>query len=309
MLADVDETCCTEGNHLFYLATPPTAYAGIVRSLGEAGLVKPDGNGKGWNRIIIEKPFGRDLGSAQELNRHVLGVVRERQVYRIDHYLGKETVQNILAFRFGNSLFEPLWNRRYMDHVQIMVAEDLGAEGRGEYYERAGALRDMAQNHMLQLLSLVAMEPPAAFDAEAIRDEKVKLLRAARRLSPERVRAETVRGQYTAGTIGRRTLVGYREESGVAQDSTTETYAALRLTMTIGAGPGCRSTSERARRWRSGSRKSPSSTASRRCSCSSTPRTRTTRGRTVSSRTACRFEFSRTSGSCSDSGSSRPESA
>ncbi|MBI3634905.1 MAG: glucose-6-phosphate dehydrogenase (NADP(+)), partial [Candidatus Rokubacteria bacterium] len=164
LLADVDQTCRTEGNHLFYLATPPTAYAGIVRSLGEAGLMKPDGNGKGWTRIIIEKPFGRDLGSAQELNRQVLGVFREPQVYRIDHYLGKETVQNILAFRFGNSMFEPLWNRRYIDHVQITVAEDLGAEGRGDYYDRAGALRDMVQNHMLQLFSLVAMEPPAAFD-------------------------------------------------------------------------------------------------------------------------------------------------
>ncbi len=231
LLAQVDQTCGTEGNHLFYLATPPTAYAGIVRSLGEAGLAKPDGNGKGWTRIIVEKPFGRDLGSAQELNRQALSVFRERHVYRIDHYLGKETVQNILAFRFGNSIFEPLWNRRYMDHVQLTVAEDLGAEGRGEYYDRAGALRDMVQNHMLQLLSLVAMEPPAAFDAEAIRDEKVKLLRAVRRIPLERVRAQTVRGQYTAGTIGQRTLVGYREESGVARDSTTETYAALRLTI------------------------------------------------------------------------------
>jgi glucose-6-phosphate 1-dehydrogenase len=229
LLAEVDQRCGTAGNRLFYLATPPAAYAGIVRSLGEAGLVKPDG--KGWTRIILEKPFGHDLGSARDLNRQVLGVFREPQVYRIDHYLGKETVQNILAFRFGNSIFEPLWNRRYIDHVQITVAEDLGAEGRGEYYDAAGALRDMVQNHMLQLLSLVAMEPPAAFGAEAIRDEKVKLLRAVRRIPRERVRAETVRGQYTAGRMGQRALVGYRDEPGVARDSTTETYAALRLTI------------------------------------------------------------------------------
>ena len=228
VLARVDQTCGTEGNRLFYLATPPTAYAGIARALGEAGLAASE---RGWGRIIIEKPFGRDLESARELNRQVLEVFREPQVYRIDHYLGKETVQNILAFRFGNSIFEPLWNRRYVDHVQITVAENLGVEGRGDYYESAGALRDIAQNHMLQLLSLVAMEPPATFKAEAIRDEKVKLLQAVRPIPAEAVSEWTVRAQYTAGRIGDRALAGYREEDGVDPRSSTETYVALKLTI------------------------------------------------------------------------------
>jgi glucose-6-phosphate 1-dehydrogenase len=230
LLDRVDQSCGTEGNHLFYLATPPTAYAGIVRALGKAELAAAD-SGKGWGRIIIEKPFGRDLESARELNRQVLEVFREPQVYRIDHYLGKETVQNILAFRFGNSIFEPLWNRRYVDHVQITVAEDLGVEGRGDYYDNAGALRDIVQNHMLQLLSLVAMEPPATFKAEAIRNEKVKLLQAVRPIPAEAVSEWTVRAQYTAGRVGDRALVDYREEAGVDPRSTTETYVALKLTI------------------------------------------------------------------------------
>jgi len=230
LLDRVDQSCGTEGNRLFYLATPPTAYAGIVRALGETGLAVPD-SGKGWGRIIIEKPFGRDLPSARELNRQLLEVFRESQVYRIDHYLGKETVQNILAFRFGNSIFEPLWDRRYVDHVQITVAEDLGVEGRGDYYDKAGALRDIVQNHMLQLLSLVAMEPPATFEAEAIRNEKVKLLQAVRAIRAETVSEWTVRAQYTAGRFGDRALAGYREEAGVDPHSRTETYTALKLTI------------------------------------------------------------------------------
>jgi len=229
LLARIDQTVGTSGDRLFYLATPPTAYAGIARLLGEAGLASP--GGKGWTRIIIEKPFGRDLESARGLNRQVLEVFREDQVYRIDHYLGKETVQNILAFRFGNSIFEPLWDRRYVDHVQITVAEDLGVAGRGGYYDSSGALRDMVQNHLLQLLSLLAMEPPASFQAEAIRDEKVKLLHALRPTPRETVAERTFRGQYTKGIVGERTVVGYREEAGVRPESTTETYVALKLTI------------------------------------------------------------------------------
>ena len=231
VLEPVERACGTEGNRLFYLATPPAAYAGIVRSLGQSGLAVPPGPDQRWTRIIVEKPFGHDLESARELNRQLLDIVREPQVFRIDHYLGKETVQNILAFRFGNSVFEPLWNRRYVDHVQITVAEDLGVEGRAGYYDGAGALRDMVQNHMLQLLSLVAMEPPAAFEAEAIRDEKVKLLRAVRPIAPAAVADQTVRAQYTAGRSGERALAGYAAEPGVAPDSRTETYAALKLTV------------------------------------------------------------------------------
>jgi|HigsolmetaAR202D_1030399.scaffolds.fasta_scaffold00030_37 glucose-6-phosphate 1-dehydrogenase len=207
-------------NRLFYLATPPDAYPRIVTHLGQAGLNgKSDERATGWTRIIVEKPFGHDLASAQELNAHILNIFDENQVYRIDHYLGKETVQNILTFRLGNSIFEPLWNRRYVDHVQILVAEQIGVEGRGAYYDTAGALRDMVQNHMLQVLSLIAMEPPAAFRADAVRSEKVKLLQSIRPIRPENVDKYTVRGQYT----------DYRHETGVKPGSTTETYVALKL--------------------------------------------------------------------------------
>jgi glucose-6-phosphate 1-dehydrogenase len=211
-----------KGNRLFYLATPPEAYPRIVEQLGKAGLNGPppiQRRNSGWTRIIIEKPFGRDLGSAQELNRCVLSVFDESQVYRIDHYLGKETVQNILTFRLGNSIFEPLWNRRYVDHVQILVAEQIGVEGRGGYYDHAGAIRDMVQNHMLQVLALTAMEPPAAFTADAVRNEKVKALQAIRPIEADDVGTYTVRGQYT----------DYRHEAGVAPSSTTETFVALKL--------------------------------------------------------------------------------
>jgi glucose-6-phosphate 1-dehydrogenase len=226
-LERIDESRGTRGNRLFYLATPPSAYPLIVENLGKAGLHR---QGRSWSRIVIEKPFGHDLASARELNRRVTTVFEEQQVYRIDHYLGKETVRNLLVFRFGNGIFEPLWNRRYVDHVQITVGEDLGVEGRGSFYEEAGASRDILQNHMLQLLTLVAMEPPIAFEADALRDEKVRVLRAIDpEWTPERVTENVVRGQYTAGWIGGQAVPGYREEDEVAADSTTETFVALEL--------------------------------------------------------------------------------
>ena len=216
------------GNRLFYLSTPPSVYEPIVTCLGVAGLVEPAGR-QSWTRIVIEKPFGSDLHSAHKLNDHVLSVFNEEQVYRIDHYLGKETVQNVLVFRFANGIFEPIWNRNYVDNVQITVAESIGVEGRGGYYEKSGALRDMMQNHLLQLVSLTAMEPPIAFDAKAVRDQKVNLLQAIRPLLPEEVPEYVVRAQYSAGTAATRPVPAYLDENGVASDSTTETYVAWRL--------------------------------------------------------------------------------
>ncbi len=239
LLAELDRQTGTGGNRLFYLATPPAAYGTVVAQLGAAGLVSEqwDGGaeapapaaGRGWSRVIVEKPFGHDLATAVALNTEIHRVFRERQVYRIDHYLGKETVQNILTFRFGNSVFEPLWNRRYVDHVQILVAEDLGVEGRGGYYDTAGAMRDMVQNHMMQLLSLVAMEPPATFEAEAVRDEKVKVLRAVRPIAEAQVAERTVRGQYVSGSLRGKRVPAYADEARVAEETATETYVALRL--------------------------------------------------------------------------------
>ena len=230
LLARVDQERNTSGNRVFYLATPPDAYPVIVGGLGQAGLARRiDGDERGWKRLIVEKPFGRDLASAQELNAQLLHVFRERQIYRIDHYLGKETVQNICVFRLANGIFEPIWNRQYVDHVQITVAENLGLEGRGEYYDQAGPLRDMVQNHMLQLLTLVAMEPPVAFEAGPVRDEKVKVLRAIRPITPAEVMDETVRGQYTAGAILGQPVPGYLEEEEVPPGSRQATFAALRL--------------------------------------------------------------------------------
>jgi glucose-6-phosphate 1-dehydrogenase len=219
-------------NLLFYLATMPSQFGPAVEQLHEAGLIhKPNGsNGvQGWQRIVIEKPFGHDLESAHQLNRELTRYAAEQQVFRIDHYLGKETVQNIMMFRFSNSIFERLWNRESVDHVQITVSEELGVGQRGGYYEEAGALRDMVQNHMLQVLSLIAMEPPVSLDAESIRDEKVKLLKSIRSMTPEDVVRQVVRGQYFAGSIDGQPRQGYRQETKVKSDSNTETYVALKL--------------------------------------------------------------------------------
>ncbi len=226
MIKDVDTRHKTQGNVLFYLATPPTMFSPIVKQCAAAGLVDETGR---WRRFIVEKPFGRDLDSAKALNRDLQASLSEGQIYRIDHYLGKETVQNILAFRFANGIFEPIWNRRYIDHVQITVAETLGVEGRGGYYESAGILRDMIQNHMFQLLALVAMEPPSSFEAAPVRDEKVKVLNAIRPMQPEEILQRTVRGQYGEGFVDGQRLVAYRSEPSVAPASATETYGALKL--------------------------------------------------------------------------------
>lgn len=233
LLHTIDEERHTAGNVIFYLATPPTLYAEVIQRLGVAGLSHSrcslTGSEGVWPRIVVEKPFGRDLASAKALNQVVHQSFEEGQVYRIDHYLGKETVQNILIFRLANGIFEPLWNRNYIDHVQITAAETLGIENRGAYYEQAGALRDMVQNHLLQLLALVAMEPPVAFEAEAVRDEKQKVWRAMRPMSPEEVARCAVRGQYGPGTVGGRPVKGYRGEDKVSPHSSTETYVALKL--------------------------------------------------------------------------------
>ncbi|MBI4164106.1 MAG: glucose-6-phosphate dehydrogenase [Acidobacteria bacterium] len=229
LLEQLDRERGTAGNRLFYLATPPSFFPVIVTGLGNARLARPQAPDQNWTRIVIEKPFGRDLASARDLNRSVTSVFSEEQVYRIDHYLGKETVQNLLVFRFANGVFEPIWNRRYIDHVQITVAEDLGVEERGSYYEEAGCLRDMIQNHVLQLLSLVAMEPPAAFRADAVRDEKAKVLRAIRPVPFDRVADSAIRGQYRAGHARGGPVPGYRSEPKVAANSTTETFTALKF--------------------------------------------------------------------------------
>src|ERR1700726_490603 len=216
------------GNRLFYLSTPPEVYQHIVEQLGRAGLAKPS-SPDAWVRIIIEKPFGRDLASAKELNKTVLCVFDEKQVYRIDHYLGKDTVQNLLVLRFSNGIFEPLWNRNYVDHVQITAAETLGVERRGGFYETAGALRDMIQSHVLQLTSLVAVEPPASFDATAVRNEKLKVLQSIRPFDLGMVAQSVVRGQYAAGTNDGKPVPGYRSEPGVNPHSRTETFVAAQL--------------------------------------------------------------------------------
>jgi glucose-6-phosphate 1-dehydrogenase len=213
-------------NRVYYLAAPPEAYLAIIRSIGEAGLARST---QGWTRIVVEKPYGQDLESARTLDAEVHKVFSEEQVYRIDHYLGKETVQNILVFRFANGIFEPLWNQRNVDHVQITVAETVGVGSRAGYYERSGVIRDMFQNHILQLLALTAMEAPVAFTADAVRDEKVKILRSLRPLKGGAALENTYRAQYVAGSIDGMRVPGYKDETGVAVDSTTETLLALRL--------------------------------------------------------------------------------
>ena len=207
-LTKVDQDHTTHGNFFFYLATAPNFFGPIVEQLASVGLMEEDN--QHWRRVIIEKPFGHDLESAKTLNVQLLKVVKEKQIYRIDHYLGKETVQNILAFRFANGIFEPIWNRRYIDHIQISVAETVGVEQRGSYYDQAGALRDMVPNHIMQLISLTAMEPPVSFHADAVRDEQAKILHAIQPLSSEEVLTRTVRGQYGAGTVNGQRVPGYR---------------------------------------------------------------------------------------------------
>ena len=226
VLSELDRERGTGSNRVYYLAVPPSSFQPIVRNLQSAGLAESE---KGWARVIIEKPFGHDLESAKALNRELDGVFHEEQVYRIDHYLGKETVQNLLVFRFANGIFEPIWNRRYVDHVQITAAETLGVENRASYYEEAGALRDMVQNHMLQLLTMTAMEPPVSFEADTVRTEKLKVLRAIRPLCGEDAPHCAVRGQYAAGRVGSEKVAGYRQESGVDPNSKTETFAAVKL--------------------------------------------------------------------------------
>jgi glucose-6-phosphate 1-dehydrogenase len=222
-LDQIEEQRQTSGNVLFYLSTQPSHYEPVVKGIGEAGLAK----GKGWRRIVVEKPFGHDLASARALSEKLHEVLRESDVYRIDHYLGKETVQNILAFRFGNGIFEPLWNRRYVNNVQITAAESIGVEGRGSYYQEAGALRDMIQNHLLQIMATIAMEPSATFQPDAVRDERAKLLRSIRVLKAAEVLDNAVPGQYGPARIGGVDVPGFRQERGVGPQSQTDTYAAV----------------------------------------------------------------------------------
>ena len=221
-LKEVEDARQTGGNVLFYLSTQPSQYAPAALGIGAAGM----GKGNGWRRLIVEKPFGHDLESARKLTDDLHQVFNESDVYRIDHYLGKETVQNILAFRFGNGIFEPLWNRRYINHVQITAAESIGVEGRGAYYQEAGALADMIQNHLLQVMATIAMEPSASFTADSVRDERSKLLRSIRPMKAEEILQNTVPGQYGPANIGGKDVPGFRQEEGVRPDSQTDTYAA-----------------------------------------------------------------------------------
>jgi glucose-6-phosphate 1-dehydrogenase len=227
LLDQIDRERGTAGNRVFYLSVAPSLYSEAIEQIGAANLARPKEGS--WTRIIIEKPFGHDLESAKQLNKDVANVFEEEQVYRIDHYLGKETVQNLLVFRFANGIFEPIWNHRYIDHVQITNAEAIGVEGRGGYYETAGVLRDMIQNHVFQVLSLVAMEPPISLSANAVRDEKIKAMHAVRPFTVETVAENVVRGQYGPGSVGGKDVIGYRQEPGVNPESATDTYVALKM--------------------------------------------------------------------------------
>ncbi len=229
LLAEVTKTLNIPENYFYYLATPPQLFANVAGKIHKNGLGKEE-NGF-WRRFIFEKPFGRDIESARKLNYELAKILKERQIYRIDHYLGKETVQNLLVFRFGNSIFEPIWNRNFVDHVQITVAEKLGVETRGGYYDTAGALRDMIPNHIFQLITLTAMEPPVSFEADAVRDEQAKILQAIQPFAPEDVLHNAVRGQYGAGEIDGKNGVAYRSEESVPPESNTETFAALKLSI------------------------------------------------------------------------------
>src|SRR5687768_165374 len=229
LLRDVCEANKIPENFFYYMAIPPGLFANVAKKIVKNGLGREE-NGH-WRRFIFEKPFGHDLPSAQKLNSDLLKILDEKQIYRIDHYLGKETVQNILVFRFGNSIFEPIWNRNFIDHVQITVAEKLGVELRGGYYDSAGALRDMIPNHIFQLLSLTAMEPPVSFEANAVRDEQTKILQAIQTYSPEEALHSAVRGQYAAGSVDNKEVPGYRSEEKVSPNSNTETYAALKVSI------------------------------------------------------------------------------
>ena len=222
----IDDDPALPPNAVFYMAVPPSEFTVFIDKLGEVGLLKQS---NGWRRVVIEKPFGYDLLSAQSLQKNLYKNLNESQIYRIDHYLGKGTVQNVMVFRFANMLLEPLWNHHYIDHIQITHSETLGIEGRADYYEGAGALRDMLQSHLIQLMALVAMEPPVSISAEHLRDEKVKVLKSIRPIPQNAVHAHSFRGQYSGGTVNGKVVPGYLEEKGVAPDSVTETYAALKL--------------------------------------------------------------------------------
>jgi glucose-6-phosphate 1-dehydrogenase len=223
-----DGNCGGPMGRLYYLATPPESFPGVFRHLAEQGLVTPNGEGERWSRLVVEKPFGRDLASARALNRLATGLFSEPQIYRMDHYLGKETVQNLAVLRFANSIFEPIWNERHIDHVQITMAETVGVEGRAGFFDAAGTLRDVVQNHMVEMLALVAMEPPVCMEPDALRDEKLKVLRSLRRLEPDAVDGDVVRGRYAPGRIEGEAVPGYRQEPRVPPDSRTETFVALR---------------------------------------------------------------------------------